>query len=115
MPELPPRERYRAIMHFEPGVRTLDWEFAYWAAAVERWYGERLQRSSFALVPGLPAGSMVTAEALPSPTPPFCGFAMWIFIAAWASTKARSACPSTTGSARQCTKWSSKKMKLLCS
>jgi hypothetical protein len=67
MPELPPRERYRAIMHFEPGVRTLDWEFAYWVAAVERWYGEGLQRSSFALVPRLPAGSMVYADALPSP------------------------------------------------
>lgn len=67
MSDMTPRERYRAVMHFEPGVRTLDWEFAYWVAAVERWYGEGLRRSSFALVPGLPGGSMVYAEVVPGP------------------------------------------------
>ncbi len=67
MSEMTARERYRAVMHFQPGVRTLDWEFAYWVGAVERWYGEGLKRSSFAHPPGLPAGSMAYAEALPSP------------------------------------------------
>ena len=67
MSNLTSRERYHAIMHFQPGVRTLNWEFAYWVGAVERWYGEGLRRSSFAHPPGLPAGSMAYAEALPSP------------------------------------------------
>lgn len=67
MSEMSPRERFWAVMHFQPRVRTLNWEFAYWVGAVERWYGEGLRRSSFAHPPGLPAGSMAYAEALPSP------------------------------------------------
>jgi hypothetical protein len=67
MSEMSPRERFKTIMPFQLGVRTLNWEFSHWVAAVERWYGEGLRRSSLALVPGLPAGSMVYAEALLSP------------------------------------------------
>jgi len=61
------RERYRAIMHFEPGVRTLKWEFGYWAATLERWYAEGLQRSWQALPPGYAAGSSIFGEGLPFP------------------------------------------------
>lgn len=61
------RERYRAIMRFEPGVRTLKWEFGYWAATLERWYGEGLQRSWQALPPGYGAGSSIFGEGLPFP------------------------------------------------
>jgi uroporphyrinogen decarboxylase len=74
MSELTSRERFQAVMHFEPGVRTLDWEFAYWVGAVERWYGEGLKRTSFAHPPGLPAGSMAYAEALPGPNPSILRF-----------------------------------------
>jgi len=38
MSELIPRERFKAVMTFEPGVRTLRWEFGYWVAVMERWY-----------------------------------------------------------------------------
>ena len=61
------RERYHAVMRFEPGVRTLLWDFAYWTGAVERWYGEGLQRSTFAPPPGNPLGAGILAEGLPYP------------------------------------------------
>jgi uroporphyrinogen-III decarboxylase len=67
MPEMTGRERYRAVMHFEPGVRTLLWEFAYWVATVERWYQEGLRRTSFSPPPGLPAGAGVFGEGLAFP------------------------------------------------
>jgi hypothetical protein len=44
------RERFLKIMNFEP-VRTLKWEFGYWAAAVRRWYQEGLESKA-----GLPDG-----------------------------------------------------------
>jgi uroporphyrinogen decarboxylase len=70
MPELNARERFHAVTHFTPGVRTLLWEFAYWAATVDRWYGEGLGRSPYAITPGLPDGTMVHAEVVPYPPPP---------------------------------------------
>ena len=45
MGELTARERYYAVTHFEPGVRTLLWELVYWVAAIERWYREGLPKS----------------------------------------------------------------------
>lgn len=39
------RERFLAVMNFEQ-VRTLKWEFGYWAAAVRRWYDEGLQEKA---------------------------------------------------------------------
>ena len=36
------KERFLLLMRFEP-VRTLKWEFGYWAAAVRRWYREGLE------------------------------------------------------------------------
>lgn len=36
------RERFLSVMAFEPGVRTLLWEWGYWGGAIERWYEEGL-------------------------------------------------------------------------
>lgn len=36
------RERFLAVMGFEPCDRTLLWEWGYWGGAVERWYEEGL-------------------------------------------------------------------------
>ena len=36
------RERFLAIMNFEPVDRTLKWEFGYWAETIRRWYSEGL-------------------------------------------------------------------------
>ncbi len=36
------RERFLSLMRFEP-VRTLKWEFGYWAGSVRRWYREGLE------------------------------------------------------------------------
>jgi hypothetical protein len=38
------RERFLAVMDFEPCDRTLLWEWGYWGGAVERWYQEGLPR-----------------------------------------------------------------------
>ena len=67
MADMTVRERFRAVMSFEPGSRTLLWEFGYWAATLERWYGEGLRRSWYALPPGYAAGSSIFGEALPFP------------------------------------------------
>lgn len=67
MLEMTARERYHAVMQFQPGVQTLLWEFGYWADTVERWYSEGLPRSWYSLPPGLPPGASVFGEALPFP------------------------------------------------
>ncbi len=36
------RDRFRALMNFEPVDRTLFWEIGYWTGTVRRWYGEGL-------------------------------------------------------------------------
>ncbi|MBM3136355.1 MAG: hypothetical protein FJZ89_13960 [Chloroflexi bacterium] len=38
------RERFLAVMNFEPADRTLKWEFGYWGGALRRWYAEGLPR-----------------------------------------------------------------------
>jgi uroporphyrinogen decarboxylase len=38
------RERFNAVMNFEPIDRTLLWEFGYWGGAIRRWYAEGLPR-----------------------------------------------------------------------
>jgi len=68
--EMSVRERYHAVMRREPGVRTLLWEFGYWAATVERWYLEGLRRSPYAPPPGFPAGAGVFGEGIPFPHQP---------------------------------------------
>lgn len=74
MPEMTARDRYHAVMHFQPGVRTLLWEFAYWNGAVDRWYREGLRRTSYSLPPGLPEGGVLFAEALTCPPPGGLGY-----------------------------------------
>ncbi len=44
------KERFQAVMNFEPCDRTLDWEFSYWAGVVNRWYDEGLPKKE-----GIPA------------------------------------------------------------
>jgi len=61
------RERFQAIMHFEPGVRTLKWEFGYWNAAIDRWYEEGLPRSPYSPPFGQAAGGAHYGEGLPFP------------------------------------------------
>jgi uroporphyrinogen decarboxylase len=68
MSDMTLREHYRAVMHFEPGVRTLLWEFGYWTTTLEAWYLQGLPRSPNSLPAGLAAGDSVFAEALPYPT-----------------------------------------------
>jgi uroporphyrinogen decarboxylase len=36
------RERFLEIMNFNPNVRTLKWEYAYWGSTIKRWYDEGL-------------------------------------------------------------------------
>ena len=38
------KERFHAIMNFEPFDRMLYWEQGFWGGAVERWYGEGMPR-----------------------------------------------------------------------
>jgi hypothetical protein len=38
------RERFLAVLAFEPCDRTLLWEFAYWGGTVQRWYEEGLPK-----------------------------------------------------------------------
>jgi len=40
------KERFQAVMNFEPCDRTLDWEFSYWAGVVKRWYDEGLPKKT---------------------------------------------------------------------
>ncbi len=60
------RERFRAVMNFEPCDRTLLWEFGYWAGALQRWYEEGLPKKH-----GIPeqfqGGEDVAAELMAWP------------------------------------------------
>jgi hypothetical protein len=38
------RERFQAVMGFEPGVGTLLWEWGYWGGTIQRWYSEGLPK-----------------------------------------------------------------------
>lgn len=38
------RERFLAVMDFQPDVRTVLWEWGYWGGTIERWYHEGLPR-----------------------------------------------------------------------
>jgi uroporphyrinogen-III decarboxylase len=68
MAEMTVRERYRDVMRFKPGVRTLYWEFGYWSETVTQWYGQGLRRGPYSLPPGLLApGSMLHGDAFPFP------------------------------------------------
>ena len=68
--EVSARERYLAVMHRQPGVRTMLWEFGYWVETVEKWYAEGLPRSPYAPPPGMPGGNGFFAGGLPFPHQP---------------------------------------------
>jgi hypothetical protein len=70
MSVMTPRQHYQAVMDRQPGVRTLLWEFGYWTATVERWYGEGLPSSPFMPPMGLPPGNGVFGGGLPFPHMP---------------------------------------------
>lgn len=70
MAKLTVRERFHAVMRREPGVRTLLWEFGYWAGAVDRWYGEDLKRTPVSPPPGLPEGTGIFGDGLSFPNNP---------------------------------------------
>jgi uroporphyrinogen decarboxylase len=60
------RERFHAVMNFEPCDRTLLWEFGYWAGALQHWYTEGLPKTH-----GIPdrfkTGEGIAGEAMPWP------------------------------------------------
>ena len=68
--ELTARERYHAITHFKPGVRTLLWECGYWVEVVERWYREGLRRTPFSIPPYQQRGVGVYGDANIHPAMP---------------------------------------------
>jgi len=70
MASMTTRQHYQAVMHRQPGVRTLLWEFGYWTATVERWYGEGLTSSPFMPPLGMAPGNGVFGDALPFPHMP---------------------------------------------
>jgi len=57
------RERFLAVMSFEPGQSTMLWEMGYWTSTLERWYGEGLPRR-YGVPAGLLSGDGVRAEAI---------------------------------------------------
>ncbi len=58
------KERFHAIMCFEPQDRTLYWEQGFWGGTVERWYGEGMPKGHG--VQGNPAyGDTVRGPATP--------------------------------------------------
>lgn len=59
------RERFCAIMSFQPVDRTLLWEIGYWGNTVRRWYREGLPRRH-GLPDDLVDGQVARAEAYPS-------------------------------------------------
>lgn len=56
------RQRFNAVMNFEPPDRNLLWEMGYWPDTLERWYGEGLRRKRNQL--GTP-GAGIRGEASP--------------------------------------------------
>ena len=56
------REKFQAVMSFEPNAPNLKAEFGYWAAAVRRWFGEGLPKRE-EIPPGVPDGDLVRGES----------------------------------------------------
>ena len=57
------REQFHRLMTFEPGQRSMKWEFGYWAAALRRWYREGLPET-VGISRELDGGDGVRAEAI---------------------------------------------------
>jgi uroporphyrinogen decarboxylase len=70
------KERFHAVMGFEPADRTLYWEQGFWGGTIERWYAEGMPRRSG--VEGDPAwGDTVRGPASPiAPGDRFCADAL---------------------------------------
>ncbi len=66
------RERFLAVMSFEPCDRSLDWENGIWQTAIERWYGEGLPRQ-----PGEPDTINVTGRIYFSLLDEYLGLDAW--------------------------------------
>jgi uroporphyrinogen-III decarboxylase len=45
------RELFLEVMNFNPKVRTLKWEYAYWGGTLDRWYSEGLPKKYFVQLP----------------------------------------------------------------
>ncbi len=58
------RERFLAVMHFEPCDRTLLWEMGYWRGTLDRWYSEGLPKKT-GLDKQVPWGELVFGPGLP--------------------------------------------------
>lgn len=41
------RERFHEVMNFNPNVRTLKYEYAFWGSTLNRWYNEGLPKKHF--------------------------------------------------------------------
>lgn len=48
------RERFLEVMHGNPRVRSLKWEFGYWGETLERWYKEGLPKQHYPNIPRYP-------------------------------------------------------------
>ena len=59
------RERFLAVMNFEPVDRTLKWEIGYWVRALRRWYAEGLPRG-VGVREDLVDGDVILAEVFPA-------------------------------------------------
>jgi uroporphyrinogen-III decarboxylase len=58
------REKFLAVMDFDTSVKTLKWEFGYWADTMLRWYGEGLPEKH-GIPDGLKGGEEVFGEGIP--------------------------------------------------
>jgi len=61
------RERFLAVMSFEPVDRTLLWEMGYWKDTIERWYREGLPKRNDVTL-GLKPGEGIRGENAPHET-----------------------------------------------
>lgn len=59
------REIFKKVMNFKPCERTLNWEFAYWGGALNRWYEEGLPK-----IKGLP-DTVTFGEGVRGPGSPY--------------------------------------------
>ena len=64
------RSLFNNIINFKNSKRTLNWEFGYWAGAIDNWYKEGLPR-----IKGLPENITIAEDvlgpALPASPPPY--------------------------------------------
>ncbi|MHB1276565.1 MAG: hypothetical protein ACYC0D_11800, partial [Candidatus Humimicrobiaceae bacterium] len=64
------RSLFNNIINFKNSKRTLNWEFGYWAGAIENWYKEGLPKI-MGLPDNLTVAEDVLGPALPASPPPY--------------------------------------------